>query len=131
MNEWLSDPLVQISPKQCQSQTGSARELKVWENVHPTLCLMCHVSHVCHVSCVTCHLSNDKKNHNINYFFFLIGQIGGAGWWRVCYKRSLGKLSREKICFYLDIVKIALTPAPPGFLFSWTPTRKLCRTISN
>ena len=33
-------------------------ELKFGENVHPTLCVMCHVSHVmCHVSRVTCHVS--------------------------------------------------------------------------
>ena len=28
MRHWLSDPLVQIYSKQCQSQTGRARELK-------------------------------------------------------------------------------------------------------
>ena len=48
---WLSDLLVHISSKHCQSQTGKPRGLKFWENV----------SHVtCYVSCVTCHL----------YFFF-------------------------------------------------------------
>ena len=54
----VSQPLVQISSKHCQSRTGRARELKFWENVHPTLCVMCHVSCVtCHVSTVRCHLS--------------------------------------------------------------------------
>ena len=93
MINWLSDPLVQISSNHCQSQAGRARELKFWENVHPTLCVMCHVSHVaCHNSLlrVTCHLS-----HDIFLFLFLIykkiilrniGQSGGAGWWRVCYQ---------------------------------------------
>ena len=52
----LSDPLVQISSKHCQSQTGRAWELKFWENVHPT-CVMCQVSHVtCHMWHVMCHL---------------------------------------------------------------------------
>ena len=32
-----------------------------WENVHPTLCVACHVSRfTCHVSPVTCHLSHVK-----------------------------------------------------------------------
>ena len=54
----LSDHLVQISSKNCQSQTRRARELKFSENVHPTLCVMWHVPRVtCHVSCVTCNLS--------------------------------------------------------------------------
>ena len=58
LNNWFIHPLVQISSKHCQSQTGRARELKFWENVHPTLCVMCHVSCVmCHVSPVTFHLS--------------------------------------------------------------------------
>ena len=39
-------PLVQIFSKHCQSQTGRARELKCLENVHLTLCVMCHMSHV-------------------------------------------------------------------------------------
>ena len=39
-------PLVQISSKHCQSQTGRARELKFLENGHPTLCVTCHMSHV-------------------------------------------------------------------------------------
>ena len=43
-------PKLQISSKHCQTQSGRARELKFWENVHPTLCVMCHVS------CVTCYL---------------------------------------------------------------------------
>ena len=34
---------VQISSKHCQSQTRRARELKFKDNVHPTLCVMCHV----------------------------------------------------------------------------------------
>ena len=56
----LTHPLVQISSKHCQSQTGRARELKFSENVHPTLCVTCHTSHVtCHVSYVTCHTPVD------------------------------------------------------------------------
>ena len=62
LRDWLinslSDLLVKISSKHSQSQTGRARELKFWENVHPTLCVMCHVSDVgCHVSRVTCNFS--------------------------------------------------------------------------
>ena len=57
----LTDPLVQISSKHCQSQTGRARELKLWENVHLALCVMHHVSRVtCHVSPVTCLLTHVK-----------------------------------------------------------------------
>ena len=40
----LTDPLVQISSKHCQSQTKRIRELKFRKNVHPTICVMCHVS---------------------------------------------------------------------------------------
>ena len=54
----MSDPIVQISSKHCHSQTGRDRELKFWENIDPTLCVMCHVSCVmCHVSHVMCHVS--------------------------------------------------------------------------
>ena len=49
---------VKIYSKHCQSQTGRARELKFWENVHPTLCVMCYVSCVrCQVSGVRCQVS--------------------------------------------------------------------------
>ena len=66
---WLNHILVQISSEHCQSQTGRARELTFLENVHPTLCVLCHVScalcHVslfmCHVSSVTCDMSFKKK----------------------------------------------------------------------
>ena len=54
----VTHPLVQISSKHCQSQTGIVRKLKFWENVHPTLCVMCNLSPVTsHQSPVTCHLS--------------------------------------------------------------------------
>ena len=36
----MSDPLVQIFSKHCQSHTGRARELTFCENVHPTLCVI-------------------------------------------------------------------------------------------
>ena len=58
MIKYLSHPLVKISLIHCQSQTERARELEFWENVHPTLCVTCHVSHVtCHQARVTCQLS--------------------------------------------------------------------------
>ena len=64
--------LVQISSKHCQSRTGGARELKLWENVHPTLCVMCHKSHVtCHVSPVTFQVSH-VTCHVKTYFFLLL-----------------------------------------------------------
>ena len=44
LTHWVRDTLVQISSKHCQSQTGKARELTFWENVHPKQCVMCHVS---------------------------------------------------------------------------------------
>ena len=34
---------MEIYSKHCQSQTGRARELTFCENVHPTLCVMCHM----------------------------------------------------------------------------------------
>ena len=64
----MSDPLVKISSKHSQSQTGRAKELKFWENVHPKLCVLCHVSFVmCLMSHVTCRMSLGDK-----CFFFLI-----------------------------------------------------------
>ena len=51
----LINPLVQISSKHFQFQTQKTRKLKFLDNVHPTLCVMCHVSRVtCHVALVTC-----------------------------------------------------------------------------
>ena len=72
----MTDPLVQIYSKDCQSQTRWVRKLKFWENVHNTLCVMCDVSRVtCHVSCVTCHMSpvTCKKK----YIF-----LNWTKWWR-------------------------------------------------
>ena len=69
----VSDPLVKISSKNSQSQTRRARDLKFFENVHPTIRVMCHMS------CVTCPLSHE--------FFFLhflykldimVGLVGGG-----------------------------------------------------
>ena len=76
LTDWLIDS--SFIPK-----TIRARELKFWENVHPTPCVMCHLSPVtcylshvichvspvmcylshvtCHVSPVTCQMSNVKK----------------------------------------------------------------------
>ena len=83
---------MEIYSKHCQSQTGRARELKFWENVRPTLCVMCHVSPVtCHLSPVTFFL----------FIFFLslkkIGQRGGASRGRVCYQRGLPRLVYEQV----------------------------------
>ena len=51
-------PLVSGCRNSGESQTGRARELKFSENVHPTICVMCHMTHItCHVSRVTCHMS--------------------------------------------------------------------------
>ena len=86
------------------SQTVRARELKFWENVHPTPCVMCHLSHVtCHISPVTCHLSPAKCPKNLYFFhtkkkivFFNLvqknGQSGVASRWRVCYQQGLPRL---------------------------------------
>ena len=45
-----------------------------------------------------------------------------------CDKCELGKLSRKKICFDLDIVKIALTPPPPPPVFLDTYKELFFRT---
>ena len=96
----MTDPLLKISLKHCQSQTGRAKKLKFWENVHPTTCVMCHMSYVtCHVSRITCHVSN-VFSFSFSFFFsfFLffylkkIGQCGGASRWRVCCQRGLPRL---------------------------------------
>ena len=72
LTDSLTDPLVQISSKHCQSQTRRARELKFVENVHPTLCVMCHVSPVTsHLSLVTCHLWHVKKKRRKVFFLSL------------------------------------------------------------
>ena len=40
------------------SETLRAKDLKLWENYHHTLCVMCPVSYVkCYMSLVTCHSS--------------------------------------------------------------------------
>ena len=62
------------SSKHHKSQTGRARKLTIWDNVHPsTMCHMsgvtCQVSHViCHVSGVTYQVSHDT------FFFFCFWQ---------------------------------------------------------
>ena len=61
----MSDPLVQLPSKHCQSQTGTARELKFQETVHPTLCVMCHVSPV------KIFLFLFKKKKKIRMFLFI------------------------------------------------------------
>ena len=57
--DWLSQSsFSSIFSKHHNYQSVRARELKFWENFHPTLCVMCHISHVtCHMSPVICHLS--------------------------------------------------------------------------
>ena len=72
---WLSNPLLQISSKPCQSQTGRGMELIFWENVHLTLGAMCHVSPVtCHMSRVTGCIKKilfkkNNDNHITNFFY--------------------------------------------------------------
>ena len=77
----LIHPLVPICSIPCYSQTIRARELKFWENVHPTLCVMCHVSCVkCQVSSVTCHISGVACHFCL--LFFSLGEgldlLGGG-----------------------------------------------------
>ena len=58
--------------KKCQKKVDVCLE-----NIHPKLCVMCHMSHVpCNLSDVTCHL---KKT---NIFFSLLkrGYSGRASW---------------------------------------------------
>ena len=67
LNNWLSQRSFSSRYSQYhKSQTVRARQLKFWENVLTTPCVMCHMSRVmCHVSRVTCHLSH------VNNIFFL------------------------------------------------------------
>ena len=69
------------------SQTIRAMDLKLSNNVHPTLCVMCTVS------CV------------IIIFFFSFLENGGVGWLRVCYPRGLPSLVLK-----LFLIKNALIP---------------------
>ena len=79
----LTDPLVKISSKHSQLQTGRVRELEFCREC--SLFIPHYVSHVkcqaspvtCHVSHVTCHLSPSS---------------GGARQWRVCYLWGLPRL---------------------------------------
>ena len=57
-----------------KSLTIRARELKLWENVHPPQHVTCDVSHV------TCHVLHFNKKFK---------QSGEAYWWWVCYQHGL------------------------------------------
>ena len=108
--EWLSNPLVQISFKHCQSQTRRARELKFLENAHTTVCVTCHMSRVmchmsnvmCHLSCVTCHMFLKKCRKKIPSK--KIGQRGGASWWKVCYQRGLYKQTMHQTKYLVPLL---------------------------
>ena len=88
----VSHPLVQISAKHCQSQTGKARELKFERMFIPNYvsCVMCKVTRV------TCHFFLFILKKNIYIYFFLslncFGKKCGATRWRVCYQRGLSRL---------------------------------------
>ena len=84
---------VEIYSKQHYSQTITAGELKLGENVHPPTCVTFHVSHVtCHMSHVTCHVSRVTCHVSRVTSHIFFGQIGGASQWRACYQRSLPRL---------------------------------------
>ena len=74
MLNWVSHTLVKISSKHFQSKMERGRELKFWENVHPTQCVICHVLPASYMSPVTYHLSSFTC-WNIffynNFFFFI------------------------------------------------------------
>ena len=83
-----------------------ARELKLWQNVHPrhmsqvtchvscvtcyVSCVTCHMSHVtCHVSRVTCHVSHVRWHVScVRFFSFFLLQSGEAIRWRVCFEED-------------------------------------------
>ena len=67
------------SSEHLHSQTVRARELTIWENVHITPPVPCHVS------CVMCHKS------------YSVWQTGGASLLSVSYQRGL---LRFNFCFY-------------------------------
>ena len=69
LNNWLIKSSFSKSSRHLHSQTGRARDLKLWENVNLPPCVTCHISHV------TC-----------------LGQSVGASQWRVCYQRGLPRL---------------------------------------
>ena len=95
-----TDSLIDWSFSSNTFQNGRARELKFWENVHPTLYEMCHVSCVrCHLSPVTCHVSPVtfqnicfKQNCIIKKNPLKYWKSGEAWRWRVCYQRGLPRL---------------------------------------
>ena len=64
---------VPLGPKYSQhhkTQTVKARELEIWENVHFTSCVMCHMSSVTfHLSPVMCHLSPVTCQKRFKVFF--------------------------------------------------------------
>ena len=112
---WLihsfTDPLVKISFKLSQSWTGRAREVTFWENVHATLCAMCHVSCViCHMSHVTYHLSH-VTCHLSKYFFLNI---------------IFDKKFKLSLIFFDTLVELVVEgllstePTPSSFFVCWT-----------
>ena len=75
--DWSFSPLIFET---LSIKTESARKLNFWENVHPTLSVMCYVSPVtCHMSPVTCHLSYITCHLSTVicpiFFFFLFSNI--------------------------------------------------------
>ena len=59
------------------TQTVTARELKFWENVHPSRHVRCLVSRV---------------RYNVYLFLYFFWQNGGPSRWRVCYQQGLQHL---------------------------------------
>ena len=114
---------MKISSEHPHSQTGRARDLKFWENVHLPPSVMCHMSSgTCLVSRVTCHMSHVrchmlhiilykkkfciKKNKNKN---------AGACQWRVCYQRGLPCLVLKTWkCVFLLWMKVNTTKKLKG-----------------
>ena len=103
---------VEIYSKHYQSQTERARELKFSKNIHPTLCVMCHVSRVtCHIFyilfykkkkkrrqkklCDTWHLTHDTWHvtHDMDHM------THGGGWTFFENFSSLALLARERQWF--------------------------------
>ena len=103
---WLvGHPFFKISSEHCLSQTVKARELKLWEDIHPLPCVTCHMSYVtCQVSLNFPNVFNDSFD-----FFYLtnllsINSINFWLTWPACWCAINKELSSSKTTVLLCLV---------------------------
>ena len=115
--DWLSQwSFLSRYSQHHKTQTVRARELKIWENIHLTSCVMCHISPVtfhlspvmCHLSPVTCHFFFTLKK--IKWILFFMLQRILTKWWSYSVEGLLStghtpssfKCNKVLIVFFLN-----------------------------